>query len=214
MRSPWEFKITAQSGMPVSESVSARRRAAPTIYAWCVRWSAMDVAHGGAMLQLHTGSNTFTRPEHGLVGHLRTRQREPESARLHDHQADAVRTAARRTGVRRSCPRAYQGTPIGNAGMNVERIKTEPIEHLANTLDAGRSSDMSSTCCRSMNRRHAGRDGVTIRNSKRAFKAFELAFRMQTRSARSARYREANRRRRKNSMVWTTEVRATSAGSV
>src|SRR6476659_5636483 len=64
LKSPWEFKQYGQSGLQVSELLPNIASCADDL---CVIRSMVgdSVAHGGALLQLHTGSNTFTRPAMG-----------------------------------------------------------------------------------------------------------------------------------------------------
>ena len=64
MKSPWEFKNHGKSGIPVSALFP---NVATCVDDLCVVRSMVgdSVAHGGALLQLHTGSNTFTRPSMG-----------------------------------------------------------------------------------------------------------------------------------------------------
>ena len=64
MRSPFDFSRHGQSGIPVS---SLFPNVAKCVDDLCVIRSMVGdgVDHGGAMLQLHTGSFTFTRPSMG-----------------------------------------------------------------------------------------------------------------------------------------------------
>jgi hypothetical protein len=64
MKSPWAFRHYGQSGIEVSELFPA---VGSCVDDMCVIRSLVgdSVAHGGAVLQLHTGSNTFPRPSMG-----------------------------------------------------------------------------------------------------------------------------------------------------
>ena len=64
MKSPWKFKRYGQSGIEVSDLFPHIGSCIDDI---CVMRSMVgdSVAHGGAMLQLHTGSHVFTRPSMG-----------------------------------------------------------------------------------------------------------------------------------------------------
>src|SRR5207244_12658572 len=64
LRSPWEFKRYGQSGIEVSNLFP---NVASCIDDICVVRSMVGdaVDHGGALLQLHTGSIPFTRPSMG-----------------------------------------------------------------------------------------------------------------------------------------------------
>jgi hypothetical protein len=61
MKSPWEFKNHGKSGIPVSTLFP---NVASCVDDLCVVRSMVgdSVAHGGALLQLHTGSNTSRGP--------------------------------------------------------------------------------------------------------------------------------------------------------
>src|SRR4051812_47711439 len=64
LKSPWEFRKHGQSGIEVSELFP---NVAKHVDDMCIIRSMVgdSVAHGGATLQLHTGSNTFTRTSMG-----------------------------------------------------------------------------------------------------------------------------------------------------
>jgi hypothetical protein len=64
LKSPWRFRQYGESGIPVSELFPNVARHVDDL---CILRSVVgdSVAHGGAVLQLHTGSNTFTRPSMG-----------------------------------------------------------------------------------------------------------------------------------------------------
>jgi hypothetical protein len=64
LKSPWEFKQYGQSGLPVSALFP---HVAKCVDDLCVIRSmhGSNPAHGGALLKLHTGSDTFVRPSLG-----------------------------------------------------------------------------------------------------------------------------------------------------
>ena len=64
LKSPWKFSPGGQSGLQVSDLFPEVRKRADDL---CVIRSvhADNSAHGGAVLQLHTGSDTFVRPSLG-----------------------------------------------------------------------------------------------------------------------------------------------------
>src|SRR5436190_14229103 len=64
LASPWSFKKYGESGIDVSELLP---HVAECVDDLCVIRSmqADNFAHGGALLQLHTGSDTFVRPSIG-----------------------------------------------------------------------------------------------------------------------------------------------------
>ena len=102
MKPPWDFKQHGQSGIPVSDLFPQCRdvRRRPVHH-------PLDGRRGrrsrrGAAADLHRHEHVRA-SEHGLVDRLRTRHREPESARLHHDQADALARRRRRTGARPFC---------------------------------------------------------------------------------------------------------------
>ena len=64
LKSPWTFKEYGQSGLPVSELFP---NVAQHVDDLCVIRSlhGTNPAHGGALLKLHTGSDTLVRPSMG-----------------------------------------------------------------------------------------------------------------------------------------------------
>ncbi len=64
LKSPWKFKRYGESGLPVSELFPHVARCVDEL---CVIRSmhGTNPAHGGALLKLHTGSDTFVRPSLG-----------------------------------------------------------------------------------------------------------------------------------------------------
>src|SRR5437016_872977 len=64
LKSPWQFHRYGQSGLPVSDLFPNVARHADEL---CILRSVVgdSVAHGGAVLQLHPGPNTLTRPSLG-----------------------------------------------------------------------------------------------------------------------------------------------------
>src|SRR4029077_13754785 len=67
LKSPWKFKQYGQSGLPVSELFP---NVAQCVDELCIIRSlhGTNPAHGGALLKLHTGSDTFIRPSIGSLG--------------------------------------------------------------------------------------------------------------------------------------------------
>src|SRR5712692_5485203 len=101
MKSPWQFRRYGQSGIEVSDLFP---NVGSCIDDMCVVRSVVgdSVAHGGASLQLHTGSNTFTRPSMGswVVYGLAAK---PKIFPASSPSSLRSRTAAPRTGARHFC---------------------------------------------------------------------------------------------------------------
>ena len=103
--------------------VPARRASASTTCASSARCTPTTRRHGGALLELHTGSDTFVRPQHRLVGHLRPGHREPEPARASSPSARRSATAACRTGRARSCRPRTRGRRSATPGIPARRTR-------------------------------------------------------------------------------------------
>ena len=82
LKSPWKFQRRGQSGAWVSELFP---EVAQRVDDLCVINSmhCSNSRHGAALLELHTGSDTFIRPSMGVLDHLRPGHRERESAGLY-----------------------------------------------------------------------------------------------------------------------------------
>lgn len=176
MKSPWEFKQHGQSGLPVS---SLFPNVAQCVDDLCVVRSMVgdSVAHGGASLQLHTGSNTFTRPSFGswtVYGLGSENQNLPGYITIKPSLAHG----GAKNWASAFLPAAYQGTAIGNAGMKVEDL-AEPIEYLQNKGLNPEQQRFELDMLQKLNRRHADYRQLDPELEGR-INAFELAFRMQT----------------------------------
>lgn len=176
MRSPWEFKQYGQSGIPVS---SLFPHMGSVVDDLCVVRSMVgdSVAHGGASLQLHTGSNTFTRPSMGswmVYGLGSENQNLPGYITIKPSLAHG----GAKNWASGFLPAAYQGTAIGNAGIKIEDL-AEPIEFLTNKGYTPEQQRYELDMLQKMNRAHAlEHDSDTELEAR--ISAFELAFRMQT----------------------------------
>jgi hypothetical protein len=174
LRSPWEFRRYGQSGLPVS---SLFPHVAQCVDDLCVIRSlhADQSAHGGALLQLHTGSATFVRPSMGswLVYGLGTENRNlPGFITICPTLAHG--------GVQNFgsafLPAATQGTRIGNASVPASRAAIRNIRSEVQTPDLQRRElDL----VQSLNQEHLERAGHDLRLEGQIAN-YELAFRMQT----------------------------------
>ena len=75
-------------------------------------------------------------------------------------------------------PGAYQGTPIGNAGLKVADVRDEPIEYLINKGLSAEQQRYELDRLQNVNRKHAERRKYDPQLEPR-IQQFELAFRMQ-----------------------------------
>ena len=176
MRSPWAFKQRGESGIPVSDLFPEVAGCADDL---CVIRSMVGegVDHGAAMLQLFTGTFSFSRPSMGawtLYG-LGTENRNlPGFITIKPTQwqgGDKLFATS-------FLPGEFQGTPIGSAPMAVDDIIENPIDHVLPQGGSAREQQLELEFLRQMNRRHAD-DRRLDRDLEARIQAFELAFRMQ-----------------------------------
>ena len=176
MRSPWAFRQHGESGIPVSELFPEIARQADDL---CVIRSMVGegVDHGAAMLQLFTGTFSFSRPSIGawtLYG-LGTENRNlPGFVTIKPTQwqgGDKLFATS-------FLPGAYQGTPIGSAPMAADDIIANPIDHVLPRPGNAEEQKLELEFLREMNRRHAD-DRRLDGDLEARIQAFELAFRMQ-----------------------------------
>jgi hypothetical protein len=176
LKSPWQFRQYGQCGTPVSELFPNVARHVDEL---CVIRSMVgdSVAHGGAIMQLHTGSNTFTRPSMGswVIYGLGTENRNlPAFLTL----KPGLYHGGAKNWSSGFLPAAYQGTAVGHGAMSVEDLGV-PIEHLKNKTVTAAQQRYELDMLQKMNRRSADRANHDPELEAR-IQAFELAFRMQT----------------------------------
>jgi hypothetical protein len=175
-KSPWKFRQHGQSGLPVSELFP---HVAECIDDICLLRSMVgdSVAHGGAVLQLHTGSNTFTRPGMGawVVYGLGT---ENQNLPAYLTIKPGLSHGGAKNWSSAFLPAAYQGTAVAHGGVRVEELK-EPIEYLENKGLTREQQRYELDMLQKMNRASAER-WTSNPELEARIQAFELAFRMQT----------------------------------
>ena len=141
----WKFRQHGQSGHRGSASCS--RTSAGCVDDLCVIHSmhGSNSRHGGALLELHTGSDTFVRPSMGswITYGLGTENQDlPGFITI----CPTLSHGGVNNWSSAFLPAVYQGTPIGNAGIPSDQAK---IPFITNTRHAARrSSGWSSTCSR------------------------------------------------------------------
>ena len=176
LKSPWQFKQYGQSGIPISELFPHVARHADDL---CILRSMVgdSVAHGGATLQLHTGSNTFTRPSMGswVVYGLGT---ENQNLPAYITLKPGLSHGGSKKWSSGFLPAAYQGTAVGLGGVPIDKI-SEPIEHLQNQGLTPEQQRYELDMIQKMNRSSAARHQSDPELEAR-IQSFELAFRMQT----------------------------------
>jgi hypothetical protein len=176
MRSPWEFRPGGESGVQVSDLFPNVRSCADDI---CVIRSMVgdSVAHAGAVMQTHTGSNVFIRPSMGawtLYGLGTENQNLPGYVTI---KPALLHGGSKNYGCS-FLPSAYQGTPLGNDLMKAQDLMEQPIENLVNKEVPAEIQSFELEMLREINRRHAF-SRATDPELEGRIQAFELAFRMQ-----------------------------------
>jgi hypothetical protein len=175
LKSPWEFKKYGQSGIEVSDLFPHVGGCADDL---CLIRSIHgdNTAHGGALLQLHTGSDTFVRPSMGswiTYGLGTENQNLPGFITI----CPTLGHGGVQNWSSAFLPAAYQGTPIGNASIPAEKAAINYIKNAADiSADLQR---MQLDMLKQMNEdqlKHFGHDPQL----EGRIQAFELAFRMQT----------------------------------
>ena len=171
--SPWKFAQHGQSGLWVSELFP---HLATQVDNLCMinGMHGSNSRHGGALLELHTGSDTFVRPSMGswinyglgtenqdLPGYI-TVCPNPSHGGVNNYASAFL-------------PAVYQGTPIGATGQAVEQARIPFIENNKTPRDLQR---LQLDLVQEMNRDHLDR-AVADQALEGRIAAFELAFRMQ-----------------------------------
>ena len=174
LKSPWEFKKHGQSGIEVSELFP---HLAGCVDDLCVINSmhGSNSRHGGALLELHTGSDTFVRPSMGswiTYGLGTENQNLPGFVTV----CPTLTHGGANNWSAAFLPAAYQGTPIGNAGVSSEKAT---IPFITNTETPRDIQRMELDLLQEINREQLARTGPDHALEGR-IESFELAFRMQT----------------------------------
>ena len=174
LRSPWKFQQHGESALPVSELFPQMASCIDDI---CVVRSMKveQVDHGGAILQLHTGSAVFPRPSVGawVVYGLGTENRDLSG--LVTISPPSIHGAAQNA-ASGFLPAAFQATPIGNATVS---MKNATIRDLSPAEQTRHLQRLQLDLIQKRNRTYRDRVAEDSRLEAR-IEAFELAFRMQT----------------------------------
>lgn len=173
LRSPWKFRQHGQSGAWVSELFP---HVAGVVDDLCFVRSmhGSNSRHGGALLELHTGSDTFVRPSMGswITYGLGTENQDLPGfitiCPTLTHGAENNYSSA-------FLPAAYQATPLGNAGTPSEQAK---IPFIVNEQTSRDSQRTELDLLRRMETEHLNSIGPDSALEAR-IDTFELAFRMQ-----------------------------------
>jgi hypothetical protein len=172
-KSPWEFRPYGQCGAMISDLFPLVGSCADDL---CILKSVhgTNEAHGGALLKLHTGSDTFVRPSMGswISYGLGTENKNlPSFLTINPtvgHGGVANWASA-------FLPAVHQGTPIG-AGAPIEKAT---INYLHDPDENPNLQRAQLDFLAQMNRDYLSKTGPDSAMEAR-LESFELAFRMQT----------------------------------
>jgi hypothetical protein len=174
LKSPWAFRRHGQSGIEVSELFPHLARHVDDI-AFIHSLHGTNAAHGGAVLKLHTGSDTFVRPSMGawIAYGLGTESRDlPAFVTICPTLAHG---GVNNWGAA-FLPAPYQGTPLGVASRPAAEAA---LHHAENEVFSRRLQRLQLDLLAASHRDHLERLGAESAIEGR-IEAFELAFRMQT----------------------------------
>ncbi len=172
-KSPWKFKQHGESGLPVSELFPHVARCVDDL---CIVRSlhGTNPAHGGALLKLHTGSDTFVRPSMGAW----------VSYGLGTENADlpafvTICPTLAHGGVNNwgsaFLPAWAQGTPLGNASVPAGQAV---VRHIRGPHSVSAVQRLQLDLAAKLGRDHLGDAGDAALEAR--IDSFELAYRMQT----------------------------------
>ncbi|MBI5757115.1 MAG: DUF1501 domain-containing protein, partial [Planctomycetales bacterium] len=174
LKSPWKFRQHGESGAWVSELFPHVAGCADYI-CFLKGMHGSNSRHGGALLELHTGSDTFVRPSMGswITYGLGTENQDLPGyitvcPTLTHGGVNAYGSAF--------LPAVYQGTPLGNASVPSDQAR---IPFIANADATPRDLQrLELDLLREMNHDRFAKTGPDSTLEAR-INSFELAFRMQ-----------------------------------
>jgi hypothetical protein len=174
LASPWKFQQYGQSGAWVSDLFPHVGRCADDLCIINGLWGS-NSRHGAALLELHTGSDTFVRPSMGswinyglgtenenLPGFITV------CPTLTHGGVNAYSSAF--------LPAIYQGTPLGNASIPADKAAIPFIKNADNTPRGLQRMELD--LVRELNLDHLSKSGADSALEAR-INSFELAFQMQ-----------------------------------
>lgn len=174
LKSPWSFRQYGESGSWVSELFPALAERVDDL---CFVHSlhGTNPAHGGAVLKLHTGSDSFVRPSMGAW----------VSYGLGTDNADlpafvTICPTLAHGGINNwgsaFLPATFQGTPLGNASVPANQAR---VRYITNPHVSREIQRLQLDRLYAMNQEHLKQSGVEASLEAR-IQSFELAFRMQS----------------------------------
>src|SRR5437870_927607 len=154
LKSPWEFKQYGQSGMWVSELFPELSQHVDDICFIKSMWGS-NSRHGGALLELHTGSDTFVRPSMGswiTYGLGTENQSMPGFITICPTQSHGGANNYSSGFL----PAPYAGTPVGAVGIKARDAR---IPYIANTQTPRGIQRMELDFAQQINREQLERTG-------------------------------------------------------
>jgi hypothetical protein len=172
MASPFRFAQYGQSGQWASELFPHVARCADQL-CFLKGLHGSNDAHGGALLKIHTGSDTFVRPSIGswaIYGLGSENQNLPGFVTI----CPTLGHGGVNNWSSAFLPAVYQGTPLGNASVPSDQAA---VRHLHGELPRPSQRAMLDLV-QELNHEHAAqRPGDSVLDAR--IQSFELAFRMQ-----------------------------------
>ena len=173
LKSPWEFKQYGESGIHVSDLFPEVGKMVDEL---CIinGMHGSNSRHGGALLELHTGTDTFVRPSMGswLTYGLGTENQDlPGFITI----CPTLTHGGANNWSSAFLPAAYQGTPIGNAGTPAERAR---IPFIHNETISRQQQRLELDLLKEINQEGLAAAGPDPALEGR-IQSFELAFRLQ-----------------------------------
>ena len=174
LRSPWKFRRYGESDAQVSDLFPQVARHVDDL---CIIRSmhGTNVAHGAAILKLHTGSDTFVRPSLGswiLYGLGTENQNLPGFITI----CPTLGYGGVKNWSSAFLPTPFQGIPLANSTVPPQRARVRYLDNHRTSPDIQqRQLDM----LRDISREYLSRTGPNLEIEGR-IESFELAFRMQT----------------------------------
>ena len=174
LRSPWKFRQHGESGLWASELFPHVARCVDDI---CMLHSCYGTnpAHGGAMMKLHTGSDSFIRPS---IGSWVSYGLGTENSNLPAFVTICPTLAFGGVNNWSSAflPAAHNGTSLGDASVPSEKAR---VKFIQNSKLPGEIQQLQLERLNQLNREHLKQTGAEASLEAR-INSFELAFRMQS----------------------------------
>lgn len=175
LKSPWRFKQHGESGAWISALFPEVAKCADDL---CIINSmhGSNSRHGGALLELHTGSDTFVRPSMGSwIGYgLGT---ENQDLPAYITMCPTLTHGGVNAYSSAFLPAVYHGTPLGNASISADKINIPYIK--SQGKQGSNLQRMELDFVQQLNQRQLQQqESATILESR--INTLELAYRMQT----------------------------------